>query len=98
MIWPILRGFPAPVRFLPLIPAFTKDGRIPSTYGIHLGIIHFGVFVNHFLCFEVMERIGGLSDKEKYELKVFLRLLRRIRREAKLTQGQLAKLLGINSR
>ncbi len=42
-----------------------------------------------------MERIGGLSAKRQHERKVFLRLLRRIRIEAKLTQEQLAKVLGV---
>ena len=42
-----------------------------------------------------MERIGGLSPKQRHERKVFLRLLRHIRLEAKLTQTDLAKLLGV---
>ena len=42
-----------------------------------------------------MERIGGLSPKQRHERKVFLRLLRRIRLEAKLTQTDLANLLGV---
>ena len=42
-----------------------------------------------------MERIGGLSPKHRHERRVFLRLLRRIRLEAKLTQTDLAKLLGV---
>lgn len=42
-----------------------------------------------------MEHIGGLSAKRKHERKVLLRLLRRIRIEAKLTQAQLAKALGV---
>jgi transcriptional regulator with XRE-family HTH domain len=42
-----------------------------------------------------MERIGGRSEKDKHDRKVFLRLLRRIRLDASLTQKQLADLLGI---
>ena len=42
-----------------------------------------------------MEHIGGLSAKRQHERKVFLRLLRRIRIEAKLMQAQLAKALGV---
>jgi transcriptional regulator with XRE-family HTH domain len=42
-----------------------------------------------------MERIGGLSAERQRDRKVFLRLLRRVRVEAKLTQAQLAKLLGV---
>jgi transcriptional regulator with XRE-family HTH domain len=42
-----------------------------------------------------MERIGGRSEKEKHDRKVFLRLLRHIRLDASLTQKQLADLLGI---
>ncbi len=42
-----------------------------------------------------MERIGGLSPKQRHERRVFLRLLRRIRLEAKLTQTDLARLLGV---
>ena len=42
-----------------------------------------------------MEHIGGLSAKRQHERKVFLRLLRRIRIEVKLTQAQLAKALGV---
>lgn len=42
-----------------------------------------------------MERIGGLSAERQYERKVFLRLLRRVRVEAKLTQAELAKMLGV---
>lgn len=42
-----------------------------------------------------MERIRGRSEKDKYDRKVFLRLLRRIRLDANLTQKQLADLLGI---
>ena len=42
-----------------------------------------------------MERIGGLSAERQRDRKVFLRLLRRVRVEAKLTQSQLAKLLGV---
>jgi len=41
-----------------------------------------------------MERIGGLSAERQRNRKVFLRLLRRVRIEAKLTQAQLAKILG----
>lgn len=42
-----------------------------------------------------MERIGGLSAERQRDRKVFLRLLRRVRVEAKLTQAQLAKILGV---
>jgi transcriptional regulator with XRE-family HTH domain len=42
-----------------------------------------------------MERIGGRSEKDKHDRKVFLRLLRRIRMDASLTQKQLADLLGV---
>ena len=42
-----------------------------------------------------MERIGGLSAERQRDRKVFLRLLRRVRIEAKLTQAQLAKMLGV---
>ena len=42
-----------------------------------------------------MERIGGLSAERQRERKAFLRLLRRVRIEAKLTQAQLAKILGV---
>ena len=42
-----------------------------------------------------MERIGGLSAERQRDRKVFLRLLRRVRIEAKLTQTQLAKILGV---
>jgi transcriptional regulator with XRE-family HTH domain len=42
-----------------------------------------------------MERIGGLSSERQRDRKAFLRLLRRVRIEAKLTQAQLAKLLGV---
>lgn len=42
-----------------------------------------------------MERIGGLSAERQRDRKVFLRLLRRVRIDAKLTQAQLAKLLGV---
>jgi transcriptional regulator with XRE-family HTH domain len=42
-----------------------------------------------------MERIGGLSAERQRDRKVFLRLLRRVRIEAKLTQTQLAKRLGV---
>jgi transcriptional regulator with XRE-family HTH domain len=42
-----------------------------------------------------MERIGGLSAERQRDRKVFLRLLRRVRIEAKLTQAQLAKILGV---
>ena len=42
-----------------------------------------------------MERIGGLSAERRHDRKAFLRLLRRIRIEAKLTQAELAKMLGV---
>jgi transcriptional regulator with XRE-family HTH domain len=42
-----------------------------------------------------MERIGGLSPERQRDRKVFLRLLRRVRIEAKLTQAELAKILGV---
>jgi len=42
-----------------------------------------------------MERIGGLSAERQRDRKVFLRLLRRVRVEAKLTQADLAKILGV---
>jgi len=42
-----------------------------------------------------MERIGGLSAERQRDRRVFLRLLRRVRIEAKLTQAQLAKILGV---
>ena len=42
-----------------------------------------------------MERIGGLSAERQRDRKAFLRLLRRVRIEAKLTQAQLAKILGV---
>ena len=42
-----------------------------------------------------MERIGGLSAERQRDRKAFLRLLRRVRVEAKLTQTQLAKILGV---
>ena len=42
-----------------------------------------------------MERIGGLSAERQRDRKVFLRLLRRIRIEAKLTQAELAKRIGV---
>jgi DNA-binding XRE family transcriptional regulator len=42
-----------------------------------------------------MERIGGLSAGRQRDRKVFLRLLRRVRVEARLTQAELAKMLGI---
>jgi transcriptional regulator with XRE-family HTH domain len=42
-----------------------------------------------------MERIGGLSAERQRDRKVFLRLLLRVRIEAKLTQAQLAKMLGV---
>jgi transcriptional regulator with XRE-family HTH domain len=42
-----------------------------------------------------VERIGGRSDEERHNRKVFLRLVRRIRLDSKLTQEQLAKLLQI---
>jgi len=42
-----------------------------------------------------MERIGGLSAERQHDRKVFLRLLRRVRIEAKLTQAELAKMLGV---
>jgi transcriptional regulator with XRE-family HTH domain len=42
-----------------------------------------------------MERIGGLSAERQRDRKVFLRLLRRVRIESKLTQAQLATILGV---
>ena len=42
-----------------------------------------------------MEQIGGLSAERQRDRKVFLRLLRRVRVEAKLTQADLAKILGV---
>ena len=42
-----------------------------------------------------MERIGGLSAERQRDRKVFLRLLRGVRVEAKLTQADLAKILGV---
>jgi transcriptional regulator with XRE-family HTH domain len=42
-----------------------------------------------------MERIGGLSAKQRHDRKVFLGLLRRIRIDAKLTQADLATILGV---
>jgi transcriptional regulator with XRE-family HTH domain len=42
-----------------------------------------------------MERIGGLSAERQRDRKIFLRLLRRVRVEAKLTQADLAKILGV---
>jgi len=42
-----------------------------------------------------MERIGGFSTERQRDRRVFLRLLRRVRIEAKLTQTQLAKILGV---
>lgn len=42
-----------------------------------------------------MERIGGLSADRQRDRKAFLPLLRRVRIEAKLTQTQLAKILGV---
>jgi len=42
-----------------------------------------------------MERIGGLSAERQRDRRVFLRLLRRVRMDAKLTQSQLAKTLGV---
>jgi transcriptional regulator with XRE-family HTH domain len=42
-----------------------------------------------------MERIGGLSAERQRDRRVFLRLLRRVRVEAKLTQADLAKILGV---
>jgi transcriptional regulator with XRE-family HTH domain len=42
-----------------------------------------------------MERIGGLSAERQRDRKVFLRLLRRVRVEARLTQAELAKILGV---
>jgi DNA-binding XRE family transcriptional regulator len=73
----------------------SQPGTVSARMALHLGIIHFGVFVNHFLCSHSMERIGGLSPRQRHERRVFLRLLRRIRLEAKLTQTDLAKLLGV---
>jgi transcriptional regulator with XRE-family HTH domain len=42
-----------------------------------------------------MERIGGLSAERQRDRRVFLRLLRRVRVEATLTQADLAKILGV---
>ena len=42
-----------------------------------------------------MERIGGLSAERHHDRKVLFPLLRRVRIEAKLTQTQLAKILGV---
>ena len=42
-----------------------------------------------------MERIGKLCAERQRDRKVFLRLLRRVRIEANLTQAQLAKILGV---
>ena len=42
-----------------------------------------------------MERIGGLSAERQRDRKIFLRLLRRVRVEAKLTQADLARILGV---
>jgi transcriptional regulator with XRE-family HTH domain len=42
-----------------------------------------------------MERIGGLSPERQRDRKVFLQLLRRVRIEAKLSQAELAKMLGV---
>jgi transcriptional regulator with XRE-family HTH domain len=42
-----------------------------------------------------MERIGGHSAERQRDRKVFLQLLRRIRIEAKLSQAELAKMLGV---
>jgi transcriptional regulator with XRE-family HTH domain len=42
-----------------------------------------------------MERIGGVSAERQRDRKVFLRLLRRVRIEAKLTQAELARILGV---
>jgi transcriptional regulator with XRE-family HTH domain len=42
-----------------------------------------------------MERIGGISAERQRDRRVFLRLLRRVRIEAKLTQKELAKMLGV---
>jgi transcriptional regulator with XRE-family HTH domain len=42
-----------------------------------------------------MERIGGLSAERQRDRKVFLQLLRRVRIEAKLSQAELAKALGV---
>jgi transcriptional regulator with XRE-family HTH domain len=42
-----------------------------------------------------MERIGGLSAERQRDRTVFLRLLRRVRVEARLTQADLAKILGV---
>jgi len=42
-----------------------------------------------------MERIGGLSAERQRDRRVFLRLLRHVRVEAKLTQADLAKILGV---
>jgi transcriptional regulator with XRE-family HTH domain len=42
-----------------------------------------------------MERIGGISAERQRDRRVFLRLLRRVRIEAKLTQKELAQMLGV---
>ena len=42
-----------------------------------------------------MEQIGGLSAERQRDRKAFLRLLRRVRIEAKMTQAQLSKILGV---
>src|ERR1041384_3852543 len=61
---------------------------------LYLEIIHFGVFVNDSYA-PSMERIGGLSPERQRDRRAFLRLLRRVRIDAKLTQSQLAKILGV---
>jgi transcriptional regulator with XRE-family HTH domain len=42
-----------------------------------------------------MERIGGLSPERQRDRKVFLQLLRRVRIESRLSQAELAKMLGV---
>ena len=42
-----------------------------------------------------MERIGGFCAARRRDRKAFLHLLRRVRIEAKLTQAQLATILGV---
>lgn len=42
-----------------------------------------------------MERIGGLSAERQRDRKAFLQLLRRVRIEARLSQAELAKMLGV---
>lgn len=42
-----------------------------------------------------MERIGRLSAERQRDRKAFLQLLRRVRIEARLSQTELAKMLGV---